>query len=90
MAIRIIKRDGLDAGRVVAVWEEGKGFVESEPGLRFTDDDVYEEYSPEQMLEEFGGPDHFAVPEGETADTTKSAEPPDTHTLSSFGGGDDT
>lgn len=64
--IRIIERQGMNA-EVVAIWEDGE-WLEGQ-GEWFTYDGRYEEYSAEQMIEEFDGPDLFAIPgEGDKED----------------------
>jgi len=77
MTVKIIRRDGMDDGEVVARFEEGQGFTEAEEGLRWASDSVYEEYTEEMVLEEFDGPDLFAV----ALDTTQKS-------LGDYGGDD--
>lgn len=60
MTVHVVKRQGLDDAEVVAVWEPDEGFVEGDD--TFTDDDVYEKYDQQMLIEEFDGPDLFAVP----------------------------
>jgi hypothetical protein len=60
MAVKVIRRKGIDDAEVVAVWEEGRGFVEGT--ARFTEDPRFAEYDEEQVIGHFDGPDYFAVP----------------------------
>lgn len=59
MAVKIVRRQGLDDTEVVAEWREGAGFVAGD--LPFTDDPAYDHYDEAQLLDEFDGPDFFAV-----------------------------
>lgn len=44
----------------VARWDDGE-WIEGDQ--RFTEDPVYEHYSPDMLIDEFNGPDLFAITE---------------------------
>lgn len=62
MTVKLIRRIGLDDHEVVGKWTEEDGFIELSDDLRL-DEERYGEYTEELMVEEFDGPDIFAVPE---------------------------
>lgn len=61
MELKLIHRQGLDA-QEIARWTSSEGFVDVQTDAPFLDDPAYEAYSADQMIDEFDGPDYFAVP----------------------------
>lgn len=67
MVIKIQKRTGLDDMETIAVWDETEGWIEGD--ARFMEDDIYEEYTAEQMIDEFDGPNVFATVEDDVEES---------------------